>query len=179
MSVLRPHTSLYVRSTHKGRSLFTGSAHAAGEVLFEHRGERLSFAAAAHLPPDHIMEIGEELVLAASGGLDDFINHGCAPNCRVHFRQDGRILSVALRAIAAGEELTYDYATTTTRAGLRAFPAWRFACACGAAVCRGEVSCVEEVPPAQIDAYLRQGALAPHVLSRLGLADQRASRSSC
>jgi hypothetical protein len=158
-----------VRRTHKGRALFTRADHAVGEPLFEHHGERLSFAQASRLPPDHIMEIGDDLVLSASGDLDDFINHGCEPNCRVEFRADDRVVAVALRDIAPGEELTYDYATTTTREGLRAFPGWRFPCACGAPGCRGVVSCAEEIPSARIEEYLRQGALAPHVLRRLGL----------
>lgn len=166
---MRPHPGLFVRATHKGRSLFTRAGHAAGKVLFEHRGERLSFARALRLPADHIMEIGDDLVLTASGDLDDFINHGCAPNCGAQFTADGRILAVALRDIAPGEELTYDYASTTTQAGLQAFPGWRFPCACGAPVCRGEVSCAEEIPAARIEEYLRQGVLAPHVLRRLGL----------
>lgn len=169
MSALSPHPGLCVRRTHKGRSLFTRTGHTAGEALFEHHGERLSFAQASRLPPDHIMEIGDDLVLAASGQLDDFINHGCAPNCRVEFRADGRVVAVALRDIAPGEELTYDYATTTTLDGLRAFPSWRFRCACGAPGCRGEVSCAEEIPSTRIEEYIRQGALAPHVLRRLRL----------
>jgi hypothetical protein len=169
LSTLPPHPGLFLRSTHKGRSLFTRTGHGAGDPLFEHHGERLSFAQACRLSPEHIMEIGDDLVLAASGDLDDFINHGCVPNCRVEFRRDGRVVAVALRGIAPGEELTYDYATTTTRDGLRAFPGWRFPCACGAPGCRGEVSCAEDIPVARLEEYIRQGMLAPHVLRRLGV----------
>lgn len=165
---LLPHPGLEVRRTHKGRSLFTRTGHRAGESLFEHRGERMSFAQARGLPQDHIMEIGEDLVVIASGELDDFINHSCEPNCRVEFKPDGRVVSVALRDIAPGEELTFDYATTTTREGLAAFPGWRFPCACGAPTCRGEVSCAEEIPPARLREYRRRGLLAPYVLRRLG-----------
>ncbi|MFM2342157.1 MAG: hypothetical protein RLZZ592_1810 [Pseudomonadota bacterium] len=54
-----------------------------------------------------------------------FMNHDCAPNC-VHAAAD---VEIALRDIAAGEELTNDYAGL-----LDAHEA--FACACGAPCCR-------------------------------------------
>jgi hypothetical protein len=164
---LAPHPGLFVRETHKGRSLFTRTGHRAGATLFEHQGQCLTFTQAAGLPQEHIMEIGENLVVTASGNIDDFINHSCEPNCRVEFRPDGRAMSVALRDIAPGEELTFDYATTTTREGLQAFPAWRFACACGTPACRGEVSCAEEIGVARLREYAAQGLLAPHVLRKV------------
>jgi hypothetical protein len=139
-------------------------------MLFEHHGERMTFDRARRLPPEHIMEIGDDLVVIASGELDDYINHSCEPNCRVVFQADGRVICQALRDIAPGEELTFDYATTTTRDGLAVFPGWRFACACGAPGCRAEVSCAEEIPAARLREYIRQGVLAPHVLRRLGQA---------
>jgi hypothetical protein len=54
-----------------------------------------------------------------------FINHSCEPN--VGFR--GEVTFVALRAIAAGEALTYDWAMEENR------PA-RTVCRCGAPTCR-------------------------------------------
>jgi hypothetical protein len=76
---------------------------------------------------------------------------------------------VALRDIAPGEELSFDYATTTSRAGIEAFPGWRFDCLCGAANCRGEVGSAEDLPPERLAYYQIAGALAPHVLRRLQL----------
>lgn len=166
-SPLRPHPGLEIRENQKGRSVYTRSGHKAGETLFEHRGERRTFAEARGLPQDHIMEIGDNLVVLASGEIDDFINHSCDPNCRVEFLPDGRVASVAVRAIAPGEELTFDYTTTTSREGLAAFPGWRFPCRCGAPSCRGVVSCAEELPAQRLREYAQKRMLAPHLLARL------------
>ena len=54
------------------------------------------------------------------------INHSCRPNLGVQ----GQVVLVARRAIAVGEELTYDYETTDTE-GM-----W-FECRCGVPECRG------------------------------------------
>lgn len=164
--VLPPHCALALRITGKGRGVFTRSGHPAGEVLLEHWGPRARFSEAVHRGADHILEIGEDEVFLATGGIDDFVNHSCDPNCRLEFR-DGRVFLVALRAIPAGHELSFDYATSTTLEGLSAFPGWRFRCLCGAQDCRGEVSCAEEIPPERLRYYWEIGALAPHVRRRV------------
>lgn len=63
------------------------------------------------------------------GNVARLINHSCAPNCRVAVLR-GRIWIIACRAIARGEELTFDY-------GFR-FSEWRHhPCRCGAVPCAG------------------------------------------
>ena len=73
--------------------------------------------------------------------LGDFINHSCDPNCaiRVAYRTTGDvsgwvIVLVALRAIEAGEEITYDYMAT-----MHDDP-WEIPCNCGSPKCRGAIS---------------------------------------
>ena len=58
-----------------------------------------------------------------------FSNHSCEPNIGVQ----GQIVFVALRDIAAGEELTHDWATTDD-------DDYEMECKCGAATCRGIVT---------------------------------------
>jgi hypothetical protein len=58
-----------------------------------------------------------------------FLNHSCEPNVGVQ----GQIVFVALRDVAAGEELTIDYGTI----GHAAEP---MACRCGAAACRRTIT---------------------------------------
>lgn len=59
------------------------------------------------------------------------INHSCAPNCEVQSSR-GRIWIVAVRDIAPGEELTYDY-------GFDYAEAWDHPCRCGAPECAGYI----------------------------------------
>jgi hypothetical protein len=60
----------------------------------------------------------------------DFINHSCDPNAGLC----GQISLVAMRDIAANEEITFDYAMADSSS----FD--EFECACGAVTCRGQVS---------------------------------------
>jgi len=57
-----------------------------------------------------------------------YTNHACQPNARL-FLGHGRVEFYALRAIAAGEEITVDYGETHHQG--------RLACRCGMAGCRG------------------------------------------
>lgn len=171
--ILPPHPGLALKETPRGRALYTRTGHRRGETLLEHFGPLATFDAGARLAPDHVMEVGENKVFLPSGALDDFVNHSCDPNCRLDYRTGGRVFLVALRDIDPGEELSFDYATTTTQAGIDAFPGWRFECLCGAVNCRGEVGSAEDLPADRLAYYLSAGALAPHVLSSLTLRLQR------
>jgi len=66
-----------------------------------------------------------------------YLNHSCAPNCRV--LDDDTV--VTLRPVARHEELTISY--NTVRPGENPppwDPHWSFVCQCGAAGCRGTVA---------------------------------------
>jgi hypothetical protein len=60
----------------------------------------------------------------------DWINHSCDPNCGMA----GQISLVAMRDIAAGEEICFDYAMSSS------CQMDTFDCACGSANCRGHVT---------------------------------------
>ncbi len=74
--------------------------------------------------------------------MDDsrWINHSCAPNASVRARLcddgAGEAHFVALRDIAAGEELTYDYAFPKHQA---------LPCNCGSTKCRGLIIDTDEL----------------------------------
>lgn len=62
---------------------------------------------------------------------DAYINHSCRPNALVRMERP-KIHLVALRDIAAGEEVTFDYAAVYSGA-------WAMKCTCGADTCRGMI----------------------------------------
>ena len=70
------------------------------------------------------------LVPVVEGEPADFVNHSCNPNAGL----SGQTALVALREIAAGEEICYDYAMTDGS------PYDEFECRCGEANCRGRVT---------------------------------------
>ncbi|HYN75218.1 MAG TPA: SET domain-containing protein-lysine N-methyltransferase [Candidatus Limnocylindria bacterium] len=60
----------------------------------------------------------------------DMLNHSCEPSCGLV----GAVVVVAMRDLAVGEELTFDYATCDGT------DYDEFVCACGAPTCRGTVT---------------------------------------
>jgi uncharacterized protein len=116
-----------------------------GMRIIEYTGERLTPAAAdARYDDDRsehsyvlLFTVDRRTVIDAGVGGNEarYFNHSCAPNCEAVTEQR-RVYLEALRTIAAGEELTYDYRLECGR-----WPAaeWerRYACRCGAATCRG------------------------------------------
>jgi hypothetical protein len=66
-----------------------------------------------------------------------FINHSCDPNCET-IEENSRIWIRAMRKIAAGEEITYDYCLYDG-AGDEAV------CTCGAKNCRGTMYSKKEI----------------------------------
>ncbi len=75
---------------------------------------------------------GFYLVSCKKGGLedDDFFNHSCSPNAGIK----GHVMMVAMRDIAKGEEITYDYAMTDADYN------YSFRCACGRRTCRKKIT---------------------------------------
>jgi SET domain-containing protein len=131
----------------QGLGAFATRPIAEGTRLIEYAGQRLTPAEADARYPDDadtrhhtfLFAIDDEIVIdaAVDGNEARFINHSCAPNCDAVI-DDGRIWIEAIRDIAAGEELAYDYAYVLEE---RHSPAAkrRFPCHCGATTCRGTI----------------------------------------
>lgn len=82
-------------------------------------------------------------------GLGPKVNHSCDPNCGVRFNAevDGFDF-VALTPIAAGEEITFDYAMRNHV--IEHFPR---RCLCGAHNCRGTITGWKDLPAERKAAY--------------------------
>jgi uncharacterized protein len=65
----------------------------------------------------------------------DYFNHSCDPNCGMQ----GQIFLVAMRDIAVGEEITFDYCLTLSE-WEGSDLSFEMECRCGAAHCRGRVT---------------------------------------
>jgi SET domain-containing protein len=85
----------------------------------------------------YLFSCGDNGTVIDGFGTAMFINHSCDPNCETE-DEDGRIYVVAIRDIAAGEELTYEYNLhdSDDEAG---------DCYCGAVTCRGTMFSADEV----------------------------------
>jgi len=118
---------------------------AEGERIIEYKGEIITWKEALrrhpHDPaqPNHTfyfhIDDGRVIDGNVDGNAARWINHSCEPNCEAD-EVDGRVYIKALRNIAAGEELNYDYGLIIdepyTEKLLSEFP-----CYCGSEQCRG------------------------------------------
>lgn len=118
---------------------------AAGEVVAVKGGHIVDGAAVAGLPGairDSAFQIAAGCFLAALthdefDGVMMRVNHSCEPNVGM----GGNVLLVSMRDIAAGEELTIDYAL------FLADPGFAMECRCGAAACRGVLTGTDWMRP--------------------------------
>ena len=69
------------------------------------------------------------------------VNHSCDPNCGVRQNENGAPDLVAMRFIACGEEITFDYAMRNY--SIEHFPS---RCRCGSGICRGAVTGWKDLP---------------------------------
>jgi hypothetical protein len=99
-------------------------------------------ARSAELHDDWLaMQVGDDLWLCSDGNLaDDCGNHSCDPNAGF---VTGEPILFALRDIAVGAEICWDYSTSLSE------PAWTLECRCGSPQCRGTIRSWPELTPAQ------------------------------
>ena len=90
-----------------------------------------------HKPITYLFGIGDGSRVIDGHGIAMFINHSCDANCETE-EIDDRVWIMAIRNIAAGEELCYDYCLYD--GGEEEAP-----CNCGAKNCRGSMYSAEEL----------------------------------
>ncbi len=119
----------------KGMGSYAIEPIAAGESVAAFGGWVAEEAELRSLPDERVsrtMQIDEHLYLVSGETADpgDYVNHSCSPNCGL----SGNMLVVAMRDIAIGEELTFDYAMSDGG------DYDEFDCLCGVTECRGVVT---------------------------------------
>jgi hypothetical protein len=100
--------------------------------------------------------------------LSRTFNHSCAPNAYIR----GMSELVALRDIAKGEEITYDYSTTMDDNEKKIVQAgrvlWTCECHCGSADCRGEIDQFKMLPVKLRRFYLEHAFAPDFILKKYG-----------
>ena len=144
----------------KGHGSIAIAPIAAGEVVAAFGGRCVTRDEFDLLPASQqvrSVQIDESLYMAGAPEPEpaNFINHSCEPNCA----PSGNVVLIALRDIAAGEELCYDYATTDGS------DYDEFECACGTASCRGKITGNDWMLP---ELQLRyRGSFSPYLAKRI------------
>ncbi len=112
-----------------------------GTRVVEYTGPRIRKALADKLyeesPITYLFGVGSRSTVIDGHGAAMFLNHSCDPNCETD-EIDDRVWIMAIRDIAAGEELTYDY-------NLYDGDESEAMCNCGAPACRKTMYWPEEI----------------------------------
>jgi hypothetical protein len=109
-----PTRTVRVGRSATGLGLFAARPIARKDYIVTYRGRRIPTAAAhareRRLGAKYMFEIDRRWTVDGSSrrNLGRYINHACDPNAEAVLR-GGKIVFVALRTIAAGEEITLDY----------------------------------------------------------------------
>jgi SET domain-containing protein len=141
----RPRRIVVRSSGVHGKGVFAQRPIAAGERIIEYKGERITWPEAQrrhpHDPADphhtFYFHVDDDNVIDAKygGNAARWINHSCDPNCESD-TVGGRVFIRALRDLAPGEELFYDYGLVIDERHTARLKR-SYACCCGAAACRG------------------------------------------
>ena len=133
------------RSGVHGKGVFAIQDIGEGEAIIEYVGVIITWKEAQkrhpHDPtdPNHTFyfHIDEKHVIDAlvGGNSSRWINHSCDPNCEAD-EEGGRVFVKALRDIAPGEELNYDYGLIIDERYTPKLKA-EYPCWCRAKTCRG------------------------------------------
>jgi uncharacterized protein len=148
-----------------GFGIFAGEAISAGELLIVWGGRIVTQSELDQLPEDsrrHGIQVEESMFCIPLEPSEpaDYINHSCLPNAGL----SGQIALIALRDIAAGEEVSYDYATSDS------CPYDEFECVCGSPQCRGWVTGNDWKRPELWERYA--GYFSPYLQRRINRLKQ-------
>ncbi|HEY3704660.1 MAG TPA: SET domain-containing protein-lysine N-methyltransferase [Terracidiphilus sp.] len=120
---------------------YTTTRIAKGRRVAEYTGPRITKDEADELyensPVTYLFGLGDGSKVIDGHCMAMFINHSCDSNCETD-EQDGRVWITAIRNIAPGEEITYDYCLYDGGDEEQL-------CNCGATKCRGTMYSREEM----------------------------------
>jgi len=136
-----------------GNGVFAARDFKKGEQVLPFNGKRTPCLHHNYL---YDLQIDERDVMCMGYPLRT-VNHSCEPNTGII---DVKIL-IALRDIAKGEQIFYDYSTT-----IDDDCSWAIECLCGSKRCRGKIEDFVLMDPAVQDEYLDLGIVFPDISSR-------------
>ena len=141
----------YRPSSDFGGGLFATRALQPGQLVASFDGEFWEWADSVEQLPNEFPDyIRDHTIQYAPGksrdstaqGLARYANHSCEPNCGIV----NLFEVVAMRPIAAGEQITWDYAMSENND-------WFMLCRCGTPKCRRIITGYRNLPPETRQAY--------------------------
>jgi hypothetical protein len=137
-----------------GRSVFANAPIPAGTRILEVTGPILRQP--PHAVSCNLVQVGHHQYVDISAPVI-FVNHSCEPNAGIR----GDLWLVSIRAIEAGEQITFDYSTTMQE------NYWTMECDCRSPLCRNSVADFCLLPKARRHFYLSLGVVQPFIVRAL------------
>lgn len=144
-----------IRKTHTGRGVFAAQPIHKGTLLTKMSGEVVEwnevvqYIRAKKVRLDDPFQLAEDTFVLLDR-IPRLFNHSCEPNAGIR----GKDSLVALRTIAAGEEITYDYSTVVCT-----HSTWVMRCRCGSLGCRKKIGNILSIPENVLKKYIRAGVV--------------------
>ncbi|WP_066816289.1 SET domain-containing protein [Sphingomonas mali] len=160
LDAIRTPTNLFaVGENHLGKAVFAAAPFAEGDRLMSFTGRRFR---ADRIPSlmrgqsDRFVQVTPDHYMGPSGRIDDLVNHSCAPNAGLRFTDQGVFL-VAIRDIASGEEICWDYSTTLAESN------WHMICQCRTPDCRRVIGNFATLSPERQEWFRARNLVAPYL----------------
>ena len=121
-----------------GLGLFATQDIPEGEVVYDFSQGRIHEAEKTSTLPKEIADYAvqfDEHKWVDTAGIGRYLNHSCEPNCGIR----DLFKVVAMRNIATGEQITFDYEMTEDSD-------WTIECKCGSASCRKIIGTYKNMP---------------------------------
>jgi hypothetical protein len=157
---------LKVGPSKTGQGVFTSIKILAGQPVIEITGDVFSTETVDHNHPA-VLQVNLKNYIGPSGGVDDYINHSCNPNCLLHC-VGNRAIIFSLYDIPADTEITFDYSTSSTDS----LDTWKMDCLCNDPNCRKVISGFQYLSPEKVKEYAGKGMI-PLFLRKLDFAKVR------
>jgi hypothetical protein len=172
LDAIRTPTNLFaVSENHLGKAVFAAAPFAEGERLMSFTGRRFR---ADRIPSlmrgqsDRYVQVTPDHYMGPSGRIDDLVNHSCAPNAGLRFTDQGVFL-VAIRDIAPGEEICWDYSTTLAESN------WHMICQCKTPDCRRVIGNFSTLSPERQEWFRSRNLVAPYLQRKDEVGRDRAA----
>lgn len=139
--------------------MFTARSIPKGEIIVTFVGDTMTKQEAWNRIDYGIERNDDPLQIGEAAFLDlhtpfVYFNHSCEPNALLCSVAD----LIAIRDIAAGEELTFDYSSTVAPDS-----DWDMKCGCGTASCREVLGNVLSIPSERLKEYKNAGGLQDYI----------------
>lgn len=160
-----------IGESHLGRAVFATRRFIDGDTLMPFTGRRFRADRLSSLMrgrADRFVQVTADHLMGPSGRIDDLVNHSCAPNAGLRFTAGG-VWLVAIRDIAAGEEIAWDYSTTLAESN------WHMICQCRSPECRRVIGNFATLAPDRQEWFRARNLVAPYLRRKDEVGRERAA----